>query len=147
MLRLVFRLVLLMVVVGVVAVFAFGYRWVSSPPAAVEPIGTSGETANETGNTERAREAGAEIAEKVVEGASRAGKALEEGRLTAKITSKMALDDTIDASDVNVDTVGTVVTLRGTVANRKQHQRVLQLARETAGVTSLVDQLSVREAN
>ena len=58
----------------------------------------------------------------------------------------MALDDTIDAVGVNVDTAGTVVTLRGTVANRKtQHQRVVQLARETAGVTSVVDGSRCRE--
>ena len=57
----------------------------------------------------------------------------------------MTLDDTIDASDVDVDTSGTVVTLKGSVATRKELQRVLQLARETAGVTSVVDQLSVRE--
>ena len=142
MLRLIFRLVLLVVIVAVIAVFALQYRWGSSPPPAVESTGTTGDI-----STERARAAGAEIAEKVVEGAGRAGKALEEGRLTAKITSKMALDDTIDASDVNVDTVGTVVTLRGSIATRKEHQRVLQLARETTGVTSVVDQLSVREGN
>ena len=55
----------------------------------------------------------------------------------------MALDDTIEASRVNVDTDGTVVTLRGTVVTSTQHQRVLQLARETAGVTSVVDRVEL----
>jgi hyperosmotically inducible protein len=140
MIRLLFRLVILVVVVAAVAVFAFGYWW--SAPDTTTPAGTA-----ERGplDPDRARQAGAQIAETVAEGASRAGQALDEGRLTAKIRAKMQLDDTIDVSDVNVDTDGTVVTLRGEAATRQQHQRILQLARETAGVTAVVDQLTVRE--
>ena len=141
MIRMLLRLVVLVVVLGAIAVFALGYRLSEAPTARPEPVEVGGSTIDAEG----VRRAGAEIASKVAEGASRAGKAFEESKLTAKIKSKMALDDTIDASDVNVDTVGTVVTLRGTVANRKTHQRVLQLARETADVTSVVDKLSVRE--
>ena len=141
MIRLLFRLVLLLVVAVAVAVFVFGYRW-SGPDRETAPIGTTGRSPIDP---ERARDAGAQIAETVAEGATRAGKALDEGRLTAKIRAKMQLDDTIDVTDVNVDTDGTVVTLRGEVANRQQRQRVLQLARETAGVSSVVDQLTVRE--
>ena len=71
-------------------------------------------------------------------------KALAETRLTAKIKSKMALDDTIDSSGIDVDTTGTVVTVRGSVATKAQRERVLQLARETAGVTSVLDQVKVK---
>lgn len=141
MIRMLLRLVVLVVVLGAIALFALGYRWNDPPAARPEPVEVGGSTID----ADKARRTGAEIASKVAEGASRAGKAFEETKLTAKIKSKMALDDTIDASDVNIDTVGTVVTLRGSVANRKTHQRVLQLARETAGVTSVVDKLSVRE--
>jgi osmotically-inducible protein OsmY len=135
------RLVVLVVLLGAIAVFALRYRWGDTRGDGLEPVEVGGSAID----TEGARRAGAEIASKVAEGASRAGKVVEESKLTAKIKSKMALDDTIDASDVNVDTVGTVVTLRGSVANRKTHQRVLQLARETADVTSVVDKLNVRE--
>jgi hypothetical protein len=141
MIRLLFRLILLAVVLVAVAVFVFGYRWSGAPDRPV-PIGSAGRSPITPAG---AREAGAEIAESVAEGASRAGKVLDEGRLTAKIRAKMQLDDTIDVSGVNVDTEGTVVTLRGEVVNRQHHQRVLQLARETAGVSSVVDQLTVRE--
>jgi osmotically-inducible protein OsmY len=140
MIRMLLRLIVLVVVLGAIAVFALRAGWGGKgvdEPAAVEKSPSI--------DAESARRAGAEIAEKVAEGASRAGKALEESTLTAKIKSKMALDDTIDASDVNVDTAGTVVTLRGSVADRKTHQRVVQLARETASVTSVVDKLAVRE--
>ena len=140
MIRMLLRLVIVVVVLGAIAVFALGYRWGDARPAA--PVAVEKDPSIDA---ESARRAGAEIAEKVAEGASRAGKVLEESKLTAKIKSKMALDDTIDASDVNVDTAGTVVTLRGRVANRKTHQHVLQLARETPAVTSVVDKLTVRE--
>src|SRR5262245_7463202 len=110
MFRLFFRLVLLAVIVGVVAAWYYGYRWGgggSSRGAEVE----ASESSLETG----ARRAGAEIAGKVAEGATRAEKALAEARLTAKIKSKIALDDTLETSRVDVDTSGTVVTLRGSV--------------------------------
>ena len=140
MIRMLLRLVVVVVVLGAIAVFALGYRWGDTQADAPAPVEKTPSI-----DAESARRAGAQIAEKVAEGASRAGKVLEESKLTTKIKTKMALDDTIDASDVNVDTAGSVVTLRGSVANRKTHQRVLQLARETAGVTSVVDKLTVRE--
>jgi osmotically-inducible protein OsmY len=37
------------------------------------------------------------------------------------------------------------VTLRGSVASGRERQRALQLARETEGVTSVVDRLEVNE--
>jgi len=140
MFRLLFRVIVLVVVIGVVAALALGYRW-STRHEETPAVATSGRSID----TASARRAGAEIVDKVSEGAAKAGKALEEGKLTAKIKSKMALDDTIDGSDVNVTTEGTVVTLGGSVVNRKQHQRVVQLAKETAGVTNVVDHLTVRE--
>jgi osmotically-inducible protein OsmY len=56
----------------------------------------------------------------------------------------MALDDTVKALDVNVDTSGSTVTVTGVVDSAAQRERVLQLARETAGVTTVVDRLRVR---
>jgi len=141
MLRFVLRLVVLAIVLGVVAAFFFGYRWGGTGVTRRGPtVGTSGSTID----SESARRAGAEIADKVAEGADRAGKALSEARLTAKIKSKMTLDDTIDSGSIEVDTRGTVVTVRGSVGTKAQHQRVLQLARETAGVTSVVDRVEVK---
>ena len=87
----------------------------------------------------------AEVAkEKTAEATVRARKALAEGSLTAKIKAKMALDDHVKALDLNVDTVGTVVTVRGTVNSEAQKERALQLARDTAGVTQVVDRLQIR---
>jgi osmotically-inducible protein OsmY len=137
MFRFMFRLVVLVaVLIGGAILY---YQWNRSTPD-LSAIGTSGDLLN----SERARRAGAEIAETVAAGASKAEKALAEGRLTAKIKSKMALDDTIDSGDVGVETTGTTVTLTGTVATEAQHQRVLALAKETAGVTKVVDNVKVK---
>jgi hyperosmotically inducible protein len=81
----------------------------------------------------------------VATGAAQAQQALNEGSLTAKIKSKMALDDTVRAAAINVDTAaGGVVTLSGTVASEAERAQALRLARETAGVSSVVDRLVVR---
>jgi hyperosmotically inducible periplasmic protein len=106
------------------------------------PVGTSGRTA-----TEKAREAGAELGEKAATAAARAESALEDGRLTTKIKAKMALDDSVHAGNINVDTKNRAVTLSGHVSSEAERQRALQLARETAGVTSVVDHMKMSSPN
>jgi hyperosmotically inducible protein len=56
----------------------------------------------------------------------------------------MALDDTVKALNIDIDTKGTVVTLSGTVNSQAEHTKALQLARETEGVTSVIDRLNVK---
>ena len=143
MFRALLRLVVVVIVLMVGAAFFFGYRWSGfSGSGASEPvIGTSGGTERPA---DRARDAGARIGEQVARGAERASAALEEGRLTAKVKSKMALDDTLDGTSVSVETAGNVVTLTGRVSTQAQHQRVLQLASETEGVSRVVDHVTVR---
>jgi osmotically-inducible protein OsmY len=138
MFRFLFRLVILAVVLGVVAVVVLRSGWVGTFGERETTVGTSGSI-----DTARAREAGAEIAERVAEGATRAEAALAEARLTAKIKSKIALDDTLAGSRVDVDTNGTIVTVKGRVTSGAQRQRVVQLAKETSGVTSVVDRLEL----
>src|SRR5262245_25955520 len=49
--------------------------------------------------------------------ASQVGVTMSDGALTAKIKSKMALDDHVNARAVDVDTSGSVVTLTGVVGS------------------------------
>lgn len=91
------------------------------------------------------KEAGEGVVQVVAGGADHAKALLSDAGLTAKITSKMALDDTISARRVDVDTRGAVVTVSGTVDTEVQRERALRLARETDGVTSVVDRIEVRE--
>lgn len=144
MCRLLFRLIVLALVLGAVA-FYFGYRWNGGLGRAAGAGASAG--IGRMIDSERVREAGAEIADTLAGGADQAEAALVEARLTAKIKSKMVLDDTIPAGRLNVDTSGTVVTVRGSVDTPAQHRRALQLARETDGVTSVVDRISVTLAS
>lgn len=132
------KLVLVVVIVAVAAAFFLGYKLsdsgIDTPVSATVP----------TVDTAKARETGARIGETVATGAARAEQALTQGSLTAKIKAKMALDETVKALTIDVDTRDGVVTLSGSVNSPAEHARALQLARETEGVTSVVDRLVVK---
>jgi osmotically-inducible protein OsmY len=55
----------------------------------------------------------------------------------------MALDDFVKARAIDVDTTGSVVTLSGKVQSESERERAVRLARETVGVTNVVDRLQV----
>jgi len=76
--------------------------------------------------------------------ASKAGDTLSDSTLTAKIKSKMVLDDGVNARGIDVDTSDTIVTLTGVVRSTDERDRAVRLARETKGVTKVVDKLRVR---
>jgi osmotically-inducible protein OsmY len=92
----------------------------------------------------RARERGAEIAGKAAVATERVQETVNEAALSTKIKAKMALDDLVKARDINVTTHGTTVTLSGDVESKTEHDRAMALAKETAGVTSVVDDLHQR---
>lgn len=140
MIRALVKLVLVVVILAVAAAFFLGYRFAGN--GVETPVSAIQETPSV--NTDKARETGAKIGESVATGAAKAEQALSEGALTAKIKSKMALDDTVKALSIDVDTTGTVVTLSGTVTSEAVRARALQLARETAGVTAVNDRLVIR---
>lgn len=135
------RLTLVALVVVAAAFFLFGYwsggRFEAAAPAASEIKTPRIDTA-------AAREAGAAIGEKTAVAAARVSESLEEGSLTAKIKAKMVLDDLVKARAINVTTDDSTVTLTGTVLSQPERERALALARETKGVTKVVDQLMIR---
>ncbi len=141
MFRALLRLIVLLVVLVAAAAFFLGY-WGTGRlhPSQTAPatVGTGGHV-----DTERARDAGAAVGEKTAEAANRAGEALADGAMTAKIKSKMALDDTVRSRTIDVSTTNHVVTVSGDVRSDAERTRALQLARETAGVTKVIDHLTV----
>jgi BON domain-containing protein len=141
MFRALLRLVVVLVVLVAAAAFFLGY-WGSDR---LHPRSTTAPTVGTTGHVdaERAREAGAAVGEKTAEAANRAGEVLADGALTAKIKSKMALDDTVRSRTIDVSTTNHVVTVSGHVRTEAERTRALQLARETAGVTDVLDRLTV----
>jgi osmotically-inducible protein OsmY len=55
----------------------------------------------------------------------------------------MALDDRVKAARIDVDASGSVVTLSGRVGSEDERAQAVRLARETDGVTSVIDHLTV----
>jgi hyperosmotically inducible protein len=136
------RAILILAVLVVAGVLVYNYwsgnGWTLSPP-----VGSSGIDAD------RARREGAEVAGKTADQAAKAATKIEEtlaeSALTAKIKSKMALDDHVKARTIDVTTTGSVVTLSGTVESTDEHDRAVALAKDTEGVTQVVDKLEIKK--
>ena len=63
--------------------------------------------------------------------------------ITTAVKSQMAADETVKASEINVDTHNRVVTLNGTVGSQTEKERAVTIARDTKGVTNVVDDIVV----
>ena len=63
--------------------------------------------------------------------------------ITTAVKSKMAADDTVKAYKVDVDTKNKVVTLSGEVDTQAQREQAVLIARNTKGVSDVIDQLRV----
>jgi osmotically-inducible protein OsmY len=139
MIRSFIKLVLVVVVLVGVGAFLAG-RWSTKAKAVPDsPAGASGPV-----DTSKARDVGAKIGEASAKAANQAEDAIAHGAVTAKIKSKMVLDDLVKARNIHVETNGTVVTLTGVVDSEAERKRAVELAKETDGVTSVIDHLRVR---
>jgi hyperosmotically inducible protein len=141
--RTLLRAVLILIVVVGLGFLVLGWwagsSWSTRPHSPSATVGTSGGTA-----TEKARERGAEIGEKSAVAAEKVKNELADAALTGKIKAKMALDDAVRSRSIDVTSDGSVVTLSGSVRTAAERQRALALAKETEGVSRVVDHLSVR---
>jgi hypothetical protein len=141
MIRGLLKFVLIVVVLVGLGAFLLG-RWSTNANVNVvpeRPVSSSGPI-----DTSRARDVGAKVGEVTAKAANQAEDAIAHASITAKIKSKMALDDHVKARDIDVDTNGMAVTLTGTVGSEAERKRAVELAKETEGVTSVIDHLRVR---
>ena len=137
------RALLVTILIILVAFVAFSYvsgnaSWRYSHAAQPGVIGTTGKV-----DVNVARERGAEVGEKVAIAAEKVKETAAEAALTSKIKAKMVLDDYVKARAIDVTTNGSTVTVSGTVRSVGEHDRAVRLARETAGVTQVIDHLTV----
>jgi hyperosmotically inducible protein len=102
------------------------------------PIGTTGVI-----DTEKARARGAELGQEAAAAAAKVQETVTEAALTTKIKAKMALDDSVNARTVEVSTTGSTATLSGVVRSAAEHDRAVALARETNGITRVIDHLAL----
>ena len=131
------RMLFVLALLGGVAFFLFGY-WAGNSGTRVNGIGTTGI------DTSAARERAAELGERAAIASEKAGEAVREMSLTAKIKAKMALDDLVKARSIDVTTDGSTVVLAGEVHSDAERDRAVALARETDGVQKVVDSLRVQ---
>jgi|SRR5687767_11351075 len=132
------RRLLVLILVGVAGVAAYAY-W-SDNGALLR------EKATEVA-TEAAKREAAKIADKAADtgrdAVDQLGDTVSDAALTAKIKSKMALDDHVKARAIDVDTSSGVATLSGVVASADERKRAVQLARDTDGISRVVDKLKI----
>jgi hyperosmotically inducible protein len=131
--------VVLLVAVVSAAAYGLGYWQAGGAPAIAAP---NGQAARET-----ARDIGKAVAAGAKDVGARVGEVVEDGALTAKIKSKMALDDYVKARSINIDTADGVVRLTGTVETQQERERAVRLARETEGVKEVRDAIVVSRPN
>jgi len=136
------RALLIVIIVVAVAFLLMGYFGGVRTRYALSTRGA--DTAQASDTVERARERGADIGEKAAIAATKVEETIDEAALTAKIKAKMALDDSVRARAINVTTHRTTVTLSGTVESNAERDRALALARDTDGVTKVIDDLHKR---
>lgn len=84
------------------------------------------------------------LTERAKSGLSKTGEAITDTWITAKVKWFFVGEDLLKGSDISVDTKDHVVTLTGSVRSAAGRTRAVHLARETDGVTRVVDQLTVR---
>jgi osmotically-inducible protein OsmY len=132
------RRLLLLAVLGVGGVAAFDHWSDNGWPRVSRAAAIEAEHAKQHATRFASR-----AAAKASNAADQVGDKMGERALTAKIKSKMALDDRVNARAIDVDTSGSVVTLSGVVRTADERARAVLLARETQGITRVVDNLRV----
>jgi osmotically-inducible protein OsmY len=86
------------------------------------------------------------VPEKVEQGAKQLGDIALDASITAAIKAKMAADETVKATNIDVDTKNGVVTLSGTVSSKAEADRAIAIAKEAEGVKSVTTHLVVKAA-
>ena len=82
----------------------------------------------------------------VIFAVSTAACAQTDAGVTTSVKAKFAQDDLVKAHQINVTTREGVVTLSGDVDTPAAKQQAVRLARQTEGVTDVIDQLHVEVA-
>jgi len=135
--RFLFKTVLVLALVAI-GTYLLGYQSLDQVPWRVTSTPTSGPTSTGTG-----RDRMAQVDAQAGKAAHTVSEFLSDAELTAKIRSKMALDDIVRARTIDVSTTGGIVTLKGTVGSATEHDQAMRLARDTKGIKEVVDHLKV----
>ena len=94
-----------------------------------------------------AKSAGNEMKADVKSAADKAGNAIEDGAITAKVKTALLADPDVKGLMIDVDTQNGVVTLKGTADKPANRDRAVAIAKDTGGVKSVQDQLVVKASS
>jgi hyperosmotically inducible periplasmic protein len=76
-------------------------------------------------------------------GANCERRSVSDSAITAIVKSKLAVDNETSSAKINVDTKGGVVTLTGAVATQANKEQAERIARNTEGVTRVINNITV----
>ena len=115
------------------------------------PDGTSTTTTTITNpapeTTAAAKSAGKEMKADAKDAANKAGNAMEDGTITAKVKTALLADPDVKGLMIDVDTKDGVVTLKGTADKPANRDRAVAIAKDTSGVKSVESQLVVKASS
>lgn len=80
----------------------------------------------------------------VASGQKSAGEFVDDSLISTQVKTALIKDDTVRASEINVETYKGEVQLTGYVSSRAAANRAIELAREIKGVTSVRDDMQIR---
>lgn len=83
------------------------------------------------------------LGERMKAGMSKTGEKISDAWITTKVNWFFVGEDALEGSKIDVDTKDNVVTLTGTVTSQAGRTRAVALAKQTEGVKSVVDRLTV----
>ena len=83
------------------------------------------------------------VVDKSADIAKKAGAEITDAWITTNIQARMVDEDTLDDSDIDVDTDRRVVTLSGTVVSEAGRKTAVDIVKRTDGVERIVDRLTI----
>jgi len=92
---------------------------------------------------ERTEQEGRDAADRAGDAAAGAGAAVTDAGITAAVKTRLLADPDVAGLKIDVDTADKVVTLTGTVATAAQKTEAGNIARDTTGVSRVVNNLKV----
>jgi len=78
-------------------------------------------------------------------GSTSAGQVLDDTLVTSRIRTELVKDGAIRSTNIDVDTIGTTLTLTGRVGSQNEKDRALAIANRFKGYRDLVDNLTVAQ--
>lgn len=99
---------------------------------------------NKPADTPSASTAVNNATEKVAAATDKVATVVDDTALTAKVKAALMAEPGLSSLQIGVDTKNATVTLSGAVDNATSRDRAKQVASSVAGVTNVVDQLTVK---